>query len=47
MKAKITGFHQDEYKDWVADSSCGHSRHNPPFTLSQSGLHLLKVEIPT
>jgi hypothetical protein len=34
IKAKITGFHEDEYKDWVADLSCGHSRHfrhNPPF----------------
>ena len=33
-KTKITGFHQDEDKDWVADLSCGHSRHfrhDPPW----------------
>jgi hypothetical protein len=37
-KTKITGFHQDEYKDWVADLSCGHSRHfrhDPPFQLRE------------
>ena len=37
-KTKITGFHQDEDKDWVADLSCGHSRHfrhNPPFRLCE------------
>ena len=34
MKTKITGFHQDEYDHWVADLSCGHSRHfrhDPPW----------------
>ena len=34
MKIKITGFHQDEYDNWVADFSCGHSRHfrhDPPW----------------
>ena len=34
MKTKITGFHQDEYEHWVADLSCGHSRHfrhDPPW----------------
>ena len=34
MKKKITGFHQDEYEHWVADLSCGHSRHfrhDPPW----------------
>jgi hypothetical protein len=34
MKAKITGSHEDEYKDRVADLSCGHLRHfrhNPLF----------------
>ena len=38
MKTKITGFHQDEYKQWVADLSCGHSRHfrhDPPFQLRE------------
>lgn len=30
----ITGFHQDEHGDWVAELSCGHGqhvRHKPPF----------------
>lgn len=30
----ITGFHQDEHADWVAELSCGHGqhvRHRPPF----------------
>ena len=34
MKRKITGFHQDERNDWVADLECGHTqhvRHQPPF----------------
>jgi Protein of unknown function (DUF3565) len=31
---KISGFHQDERGDWVADLECGHTRHvrhNPPW----------------
>lgn len=35
MKRKITGFHQDEEDDWVAELECGHHqhvRHNPPWT---------------
>ncbi|MHB1534346.1 MAG: DUF3565 domain-containing protein [Acidimicrobiales bacterium] len=34
MQRAITGFHQDEKDDWVAELSCGHSqhvRHRPPF----------------
>ena len=34
MLRKITGFHQDEHGDWVADLDCGHGqhvRHNPPW----------------
>lgn len=34
MKQKITGFHQDEIKHWVADLNCGHTqhvRHDPPW----------------
>jgi hypothetical protein len=34
MKRRITGFHQDEAQDWVADLDCGHRqhvRHNPPW----------------
>ncbi|MBV8867189.1 MAG: DUF3565 domain-containing protein [Acidobacteriaceae bacterium] len=27
MQQKITGFHQDEQGDWVADLNCGHTRH--------------------
>lgn len=33
-KRKITGFHQDNIGDWVADLSCGHTRHmrhEPPW----------------
>ena len=36
MLRKITGFHQDEESDWVAELSCGHGqhvRHNPPWRL--------------
>jgi hypothetical protein len=32
----ITGFHQDEVGDWVADLACGHAqhvRHQPPWQL--------------
>jgi tellurite resistance-related uncharacterized protein len=34
MQRKITGFHQDEQQDWVAELDCHHGqhvRHNPPF----------------
>ncbi|HTA85627.1 MAG TPA: DUF3565 domain-containing protein [Silvibacterium sp.] len=34
MKQKITGFHQDEERHWVADLACGHTqhvRHDPPW----------------
>lgn len=34
MKQVITGYHQDEQGDWVADLFCGHGqhvRHQPPF----------------
>jgi len=34
MKQKITGYHQDELGDWVAELACGHGqhvRHKPPF----------------
>ncbi|HJU05016.1 MAG TPA: DUF3565 domain-containing protein [Nitrospiraceae bacterium] len=34
MQQSITGFHQDEHGDWVADLACGHGqhvRHQPPF----------------
>ena len=34
MKRAITGFHLDEWSDWVADLDCGHGqhvRHRPPF----------------
>lgn len=36
MQRPITGFHQDDHADWVAELSCGHGqhvRHEPPFTL--------------
>jgi hypothetical protein len=31
---RITGFHQDEHGDWVAQLACGHTqhmRHQPPW----------------
>lgn len=34
MNRAITGFHQDEAGDWVAELACGHNqhvRHNPPW----------------
>ena len=34
MKKAITGFHKDEYDDWVAELECNHFqhvRHNPPW----------------
>ncbi len=34
MDRVITGFHQDEAGDWVAELACGHDqhvRHHPPF----------------
>lgn len=36
MQRAITGFHQDEFGDWVAELTCGHGqhmRHKPPFEL--------------
>jgi hypothetical protein len=34
MQRAITGYHQDEHGDWVAELTCGHAqhvRHKPPF----------------
>jgi hypothetical protein len=34
MKRRITGFHQDEERHWVAELECGHTqhvRHDPPW----------------
>lgn len=34
MQEPITGFHQDDIGDWIADLACGHTRHvrhNPPW----------------
>jgi hypothetical protein len=34
MERRITGFHQDEHGDWVAELECGHQqhmRHQPPW----------------
>ena len=36
MHHPITGFHQDEQGDWVANLACGHGqhvRHQPPLTI--------------
>lgn len=38
MQRRITGFYQDEAKDWVAQLECGHSqhvRHDPPWTVRE------------
>jgi hypothetical protein len=35
MQRPITGYHQDEQRDWVAQLACGHNqhvRHHPPWT---------------
>lgn len=35
METAITGYHQDESGDWVAQLACGHNqhvRHAPPWT---------------
>ena len=48
MERKITGFHQDEHQDWVAELECGHTlhvRHQPPFqerpwVLTESGRYV-------
>jgi hypothetical protein len=54
MKRKITGFHQDEHQDWVAELECFHGqhvRHKPPFfnrpwTQSETGrASMLGVEL--
>ena len=34
MQRRITGYHQDEEGDWIAELECGHQqhvRHNPPW----------------
>jgi hypothetical protein len=34
VQRPITGFHQDEHGDWIAELACGHQRHvrhQPPF----------------
>lgn len=34
MRQSITGYHQDEFQDWVAELACGHNqhvRHMPPW----------------
>jgi hypothetical protein len=36
VQRAITGFHQDEQGDWVAELACGHNqhvRHRPPWTI--------------
>lgn len=35
MQRRITGFHQDKERHWVAELECGHNqhvRHNPPWS---------------
>ncbi|MBF6568071.1 MAG: DUF3565 domain-containing protein [Candidatus Binataceae bacterium] len=36
MRRKISGFHQDQHSDWVAELECGHGqhvRHQPPWQI--------------
>jgi hypothetical protein len=36
VQRRITGFHQDETGNWVAELECGHQqhvRHNPPWEI--------------
>jgi hypothetical protein len=36
VNRRITGFHQDEERHWVAELECGHNqhvRHDPPWQL--------------
>ena len=38
MDRRITGFHQDEHGDWVAELECGHGqhvRHDPPWLVRE------------
>jgi hypothetical protein len=38
MERRITGFHQDDDGDWVADLECGHTqhvRHDPPWQVRE------------
>lgn len=38
MERAITGFHQDELGEWVAELSCGHQqhvRHDPPWQVRE------------
>lgn len=38
MERRITGFHQDDERHWVAELECGHAqhlRHDPPWQLRQ------------
>ena len=38
VQRNITGFHQDELGDWVAELSCGHGlhmRHDPPWLVRE------------
>ncbi|MFT4728722.1 MAG: hypothetical protein ACI9UN_003235 [Granulosicoccus sp.] len=41
MLQKITGFHQDDKADWVAELSCGHGQHvrHNPLEISPLGGH--------
>ena len=39
MERAITGYHEDDERDWVAELSCGHNQHvghRPPFQLRAS-----------
>jgi len=52
MRKAISGFHLDEYDDWVAELDCGHNqhvRHNPPFinrpwVITEQGRHSMLGE---
>lgn len=42
MQRRITGFHQDDERHWVAELECGHGqhvRHDPPWQVRPWVLH--------
>ena len=38
MKQPITGYHQDEHDDWVAELACGHLQHGPQPALAKPAM---------
>jgi hypothetical protein len=53
MNQKITGYHQDEEKHWVAELECGHNQHvrhqppwqNRPWVITEAGRNKMLGEV--